>query len=89
MLIITYRSLNFDEKIVKKSGDGMYHTPASIVNYPSAKYDFNRIVGYKHFLKQKSADTMLYYKRSNDDGEPNYPVPPTRKSKIYTKDTRE
>lgn len=82
---LEYRSLNFEKKIVKNIGDDKYYLPASVVNYPSAEYDFTRIVEYKHFLKQKSADTILYYERSNDDGEPYYPVPNKKNQDLYKK----
>jgi UDP-galactopyranose mutase len=67
---LEYRSLNFERKVVRDVGQDKYHLPASVVNYPSADYNFTRIVEYKHFLKQKSPHSVLYYERSNDDGEP-------------------
>lgn len=82
---LEYRSLNFEKKIVKNIGDDKYYLPASVVNYPSEEYDFTRIVEYKHFLKQKSPDTVIYYERSNDDGEPYYPVPNKKNQDLYKK----
>ena len=67
---LEYRSLDFERKVIRDIGTDKYHLPASVVNYPSADYDFTRIVEYKHFLKQQSPHSLLFYERSNDDGEP-------------------
>ena len=56
--------------MVKDVGMNEYHLPASVVNYPSSDYNFKRIVEYKHFLEQKSKDTILFLERSKDGGEP-------------------
>ena len=82
---LEYRSLNFEKKVIKNVGNDKYYLPASVVNYPSEEYDFTRIVEYKHFLKQKSPDTVIYYERSNDDGEPYYPVPNKKNQDLYKK----
>lgn len=82
---LEYRSLNFEKKIVKDIGNDKYFLPASVVNYPSADYDFTRIVEYKHLLKQESPDTIIFYERSNDDGEPYYPVPNKKNQDLYEK----
>ena len=67
---LEYRSLEFERHVKRGVGMDEYVLPASVVNYPSLDYNFTRIVEYKHFLKQKSNDTILFYERSNDDGEP-------------------
>lgn len=82
---LEYRSLEFERKVVKNVGMENYHLPASVVNYPSAEYDFTRIVEYKHFLEQKSPDTVLYLERSKDGGDPYYPVPNQRNKDLYEK----
>lgn len=79
---LEYRSLDF-ERQVKLNED--YFLPVSVVNYPSANFDFTRIVEYKHYLKQKSNHTVFFFERSNNGGEPYYPVPNERNQALYKK----
>ena len=79
---LEYRSLDFERKVVK---DVEYFQPKSVVNHPSSDEDFTRIVEYKHLLNQKSNDTVLYYERSKDGGEPYYPVPNPENKALYAK----
>lgn len=79
---LEYRSIDFDIKILKNT---FYFQPNSVVNYPSSEYPFTRIVEYKHFLNQKSNDTIIVYETTNDNGEPYYPVPNKRNKELYEK----
>ena len=67
---LEYRSINFERKAIRDIGTDTLHFPASVVNYPGAQYDFTRVVEYKHFLKQKSNHSILFYERSTDEGDP-------------------
>jgi UDP-galactopyranose mutase len=67
---LEYRSINFERQVIKNIGTDKLHLQASVVNYPGAQYNFTRVVEYKHFLKQKSAHTVLFYERSTDEGDP-------------------
>jgi UDP-galactopyranose mutase len=67
---LEYRSLSFTRKVVRDVGEDKYALPAPVVNYPANDFDFTRVVEYKHFLKQKSPHTVLFYEHSNDAGEP-------------------
>lgn len=80
---LEYRSLDFERKVMKNIGQDKCHLPASVVNYPSHEYNFTRVVEYKHFLRQKSPHTVLFYERSKDGGEPYYPVPNQRNQDLY------
>jgi len=80
---LEYRSLDFERKVVKDIGQDKFYLPTSVVNYPSQEYNFTRVVEYKHFLKQKSPHTVLFYERSKDGGEPYYPVPNQRNQNLY------
>jgi len=59
--------------------------PNSVVNYPESKYPFTRAVEYKHFLNQKSKHSLIVTEKTNDHGEPYYPVPNTRNLDLYEK----
>lgn len=78
---LEYRSIDFKEEI----HDMNYYQPNSVVNYPEKKYEFTRIVEYKHFLNQKSDKTIIHYETTNDSGEPFYPVPNEKNLKLYEK----
>jgi hypothetical protein len=80
---LEYRSLDFERKVVRHIGQDKLYLPASVVNYPSHEDNFTRVVEYKHFLKQKSPHTVLFYERSKDGGEPYYPVPNRRNQDLY------
>ena len=85
---LEYRSLDFERQVKKNIGAGKFHLPASVVNYPSADYNFTRIVEYKHFPldnNSKSNHTVLFFERSKDSGEPYYPVPNERNKVLYEK----
>lgn len=79
---LEYRSLNFE---VKKYKDMNYYQPCSVVNYPELNVPFTRIVEYKHFLNQKSKDTLIVIETSTDKGEPYYPVPNAHNLSLYEK----
>jgi UDP-galactopyranose mutase len=69
---LEYRSIDFDIQVIKNMN---YYQPNSVVNYPSKDIPYTRIVEYKHFLNQKSNDTIIVSEKTNDIGEPYYPVP--------------
>lgn len=77
---LEYRSINFDKKIIKNMN---YYQPASIVNYPEKQFPYTRIVEYKHFLNQKSNDTVIISETTTDEGEPYYPVPTKKNMNLY------
>ena len=77
---LEYRSINFDIKIIKNMN---YFQPNSVVNYPSINDEFTRIVEYKHFLNQKSNDTVIVYEITTDNGEPFYPIPNKRNLDLF------
>jgi len=79
---LEYRSIDF--KIQKFYNIG-YYQPNSVVNYPETKYDFTRIIEYKHFLHQKSDHTIIISETTNDDGEPYYPVLNNKNVELYKK----
>jgi UDP-galactopyranose mutase len=74
---LEYRSIDFDIKVIKNMN---YYQPGSVVNYPSLEYPYTRIVEYKHFLNQKSSDTVIVTEKTQNNGEPYYPVPTKKKS---------
>ena len=77
---LEYRSINFDIKKIKNMN---YFQPNSVVNYPSINDEFTRIVEYKHFLNQKSNDTVIVYEITTDNGEPFYPIPNKRNLDLF------
>jgi len=79
---LEYRSIDFNIKVIK---DMNYYQPNSVVNYPSKDIPFTRIVEYKHFLNQKSKDTVIVSEKTNDIGEPYYPVPNKKNLDLYEK----
>jgi UDP-galactopyranose mutase len=68
---LEYRSINFEIEKIKNVN---YYQPNSVVNYPSLEVPFTRIVEYKHFLHQKSNDTIIVRETTTNIGEPYYPV---------------
>ena len=68
---LEYRSINFEIEKIKNVN---YYQPNSVVNYSSAEIPFTRIVEYKHFLNQKSKDTIIVKETTTNIGEPYYPV---------------
>jgi UDP-galactopyranose mutase len=79
---LEYRSIDFDIKVIKNMN---YYQPNSVVNYPSIDIPYTRIVEYKHFLNQKSNDTIIVTEKTNDVGEPYYPVPNKKNLELYDK----
>ena len=75
-----YRSIDFEIQVKR---DINYFQPNSVVNYPDSNVPFTRIVEYKHFLNQKSADTVIVLETTNEIGEPYYPVPNKRNLELY------
>jgi UDP-galactopyranose mutase len=53
---LEYRSINFEITKIKNVN---YYQSNSVVNYSSLDIPYTRIVEYKHFLNQKSNDTII------------------------------
>ena len=79
---LEYRSIDFNIEIIKNMN---YFQPNSVVNYPSKDVPYTRIVEYKHFLNQNSNDTIIVSEKTNDIGEPYYPVPNKKNLELYEK----
>ena len=79
---LEYRSIHFQREVFK---DTSFYQPNSVVNYPSADIPFTRIVEYKHFLNQKSKDTIIFKETTCSDGEPYYPVLNKKNLELYEK----
>jgi UDP-galactopyranose mutase len=79
---LEYRSIEFD---IKKFKNMNYYQPNSVVNYPGLEVPFTRIVEYKHFLNQKSDDTVIAIETTTDNGEPYYPIPNKKNMDLYEK----
>ena len=79
---LEYRSIDFNIVRIKNMN---YYQPNSVVNYPSIIFPYTRIVEYKHFLNQKSKDTVIVTEKTSDIGEPYYPVPNKRNLELYEK----
>jgi UDP-galactopyranose mutase len=79
---LEYRSIDFEITRIKNMN---YYQPNSVVNYPSKDVPYTRIVEYKHFLNQKSNDTVIVSEKTNDIGEPYYPVPNKKNLDLYEK----
>jgi len=77
---LEYRSIDFNIEIIKNMN---YYQPNSVVNYPNNDVKYTRIVEYKHFLNQKSKDTIIVKEITNDQGEPYYPVPNKKNLDLY------
>ena len=77
---LEYRSIDFNIEIIKNMN---YYQPNSVVNYPSNDVKYTRIVEYKHFLNQKSKDTIIVKEITNNQGEPYYPVPNKKNLDLY------
>jgi UDP-galactopyranose mutase len=78
---LEYRSINF----VSETLDTEYFQENSVVNYPSEKVAFTRIIEYKHFGNQQSAKTTIVKEFTTDVGDPYYPVPNAKNQLIYEK----
>ena len=79
---LEYRSINFVSEIHKNTP---FYQPGSVVNYPENAVPYTRIVEYKHFLNQKSDDTIIVKEYTTDVGEPYYPIPNKRNMDLYEK----
>lgn len=79
---LEYRSLEFERKVVRNVDR---FQPSSQVNYPSSRFNFTRIIEYKHLLNQTSSHTVIFYEHSTDHGEPYYPVPNPSNQALYAK----
>lgn len=77
-----YRSIDFH---IEKYKNMNYYQKASVINYPTDEYSFTRIVEYKHFLNQKSDDTVIVKEITSDSGEPYYPIPNKKNFELYEK----
>jgi UDP-galactopyranose mutase len=79
---LEYRSIEFT---IERYKDMNYYQPNSVVNYPQTDVPYTRIVEYKHFLNQKSPDTVIVKEVTKDTGEPYYPIPNKRNLELYKK----
>tara|TARA_Y100000741_G_scaffold363200_1_gene350883 strand:+ start:1350 stop:2468 length:1119 start_codon:yes stop_codon:yes gene_type:complete len=79
---LEYRSIEFTKKVVLNQH---FIQPNSVVNYPEKNYPFTRAVEYKHFLNQESLHSLIVTEKTNDHGEPYYPVPNERNLNLYEK----
>lgn len=79
---LEYRSLIFKEDHFVNDG---YFQENSVINYPSSKIPYTRIIEYKHFLNQKSAYTTVVKEYPSDTGDPYYPVPSKKNLDLYEK----
>jgi len=79
---LEYRSINFQIETHKNMN---FYQKNSVVNYPSNDEPYTRIVEYKHFLNQKSNDTVVVKEVTCDNGEPYYPVPNKKNMELYEK----
>lgn len=79
---LEYRSIDFKIDIIKNT---KYFQQNSQINYPESQYPFTRIVEYKHFLNQKSKDTIIVSETTNDNGDPYYPIPNKKNLELYEK----
>ncbi len=79
---LEYRSIEFTKKVILNQH---FILPNSVVNYPEKKYSFTRAVEYKHFLNQESLHSLVVTEKTNDHGEPYYPVPNERNLSLYEK----
>lgn len=80
---LPYRSLEFDIRKISKE----YFQSHSVVNYPN-NYDFTRIIEYKHFLDEKTPQTIIgfeYPKTYQRGMERFYPVPNEANKRLYEK----
>jgi UDP-galactopyranose mutase len=79
---LEYRSIEF---IIEKYKNMNYYQQNSVVNYPSLDVPYTRIVEYKHFLNQKSDDTIIVKEITKSDGEPYYPILNKKNMDLYEK----
>lgn len=79
---LEYRSIEF---ITERYKNMNYYQPNSVVNYPSLDVPYTRIVEYKHFLNQKSEDTIIVKEITRSTGEPYYPILNKKNMDLYEK----
>lgn len=79
---LEYRSISF---VIEKYRDTPYYQTNSVVNYLEKDIPYTRIVEYKHFLNQKSNDTIIVKEITTGDGEPYYPIPNKKNLELYEK----
>ncbi|MDR2407632.1 MAG: UDP-galactopyranose mutase [Bacteroidales bacterium] len=79
---LEYRSIEFIEERYKNMN---FYQTNSVVNYPEPDVPFTRIVEYKHFLNQTSANTTIVKEITKKEGEPYYPVFNERNLSLYKK----
>jgi len=79
---LEYRSIDFT---IERFLNTKFFQPNSVVNYPSMDNPFTRSIEYKHFLNQKSIHTVVVSEKTNDTGEPFYPVPTQKNKDLYEK----
>ena len=77
---LEYRSIDFQ---IERIMDTKFYQPNSVVNYPESNNQFTRCVEYKHFLNQKSDHTIIVKEKTNNFGEPYYPVLNDSNLKLY------
>lgn len=79
---LEYRSINFTKKIYKNMN---FYQRNSVINYADLNINYTRSVEYKHFLNQKSNDTIVIFEETTNEGEPYYPIPTKKNKEIYEK----
>jgi len=79
---LEYRSINFHIERLMNYG---FYQPNSVVNYPGPEVDFTRIVEYRHFLNQKTKNTVIVKETTTDKGDPYYPVLNERNMTLFQK----
>ena len=77
---LEYRSIVFETEYLEVD---QFQTN-SVVNYPSIKEPYTRIVEYKHFLNQSApGKTTIVKEYTVAEGDPYYPVPTSRNKEVY------
>jgi UDP-galactopyranose mutase len=79
---LEYRSIDF---VIETHKNMNFFQTNSVINYPETNVPYTRIVEYKHFLNQKSNDTVIVKEYTTNDGEPYYPVPTKKNMELYEK----
>ncbi|KAK3578337.1 hypothetical protein CHS0354_039044 [Potamilus streckersoni] len=80
---LEYRSIHFEEFTFEMEDRDAVIQPASVVNEPSMRVPYTRIVEFKQFLNQQSPYSTLVREFSTSNGDPYYPVPNERNTKLY------
>lgn len=75
---LPYRSLRFEFETLPQA----QFQPVAQVNYPGAE-PFTRIVEYKHFLNEKTPNTVIVKEFSTSEGDPYYPIPRKANIAVY------